>query len=195
MANYCWNWVGFEGNKDTLKDLQRRFEEGVKSENLVTLSNILFNEEKRIEEISSLYDEYGTRWWDIDIDRNEIDNDFLIVVGDSAWSPPSILIKRISEVYRVKATIEFEEMGNDFGGSETFINGELVEEVTMTYREWNYHNSREYAIAYIIEDLQDSPEDYYESAEELLEDLSYMIEEDRNEILSVYLESLKRFAK
>ena len=188
MPNYCWNWVSFEGNKDALNKLHNDIKDGLNQADgyLTKLSNYLFDENNTDENILSLYDTYGTKWWDID--RNELDEETLIIGGTSAWSPPTHFVRRITEKYKLKAVIEFEECGADFGGTETYIDGEVVEEVCMPYNEWVYINNKDYALDRIIEDVKDSPLDYFEDLESLESELSYMSSEDREFIKQTYLE-------
>lgn len=189
MANYCFNWVIIEGNEDALKEIQSKIEEGMKVEEgyLTKVADLLLDENRHEHNEESLYDVYGTRWWDID--RNEIQGDDLVLSGSSAWSPPNVLMQKISEKYQVKITIEFEECGNDFGGSETYVNGVMIEEVNMSYREWMYFQEPDYALQNLIEDLEDCP-DWFEDLDDLEKSLHYMTKEHREEIREVYLKSL-----
>lgn len=192
MPNYCWNWVGFEGNKATLKKLHRDIEDGLNQSDgyLTKLANYLFNENNTDEDILSLYDTYGTKWWDID--QNDLDDEMLIVGGTSAWSPPTHFVRRITEKYKVMATIEFEECGCDFGGTETYIDGEVREQIMMTYNEWTYLNDRSYALDRMIEDVSDSPLDYFEDLESLDKELHYMSEADKNIIKEIYINAQEK---
>lgn len=187
MANHCWNWVGFEGDKATLEKLHRDIKDGLNQSDgyLTKLANYLFNENNTDEDILSLYDAYGTKWWDIDL--NDLDGELLAVGGSSAWSPPTEFVRRITEKYKLKAVIEFEEGGCDFGGTETYIDGEIVEQTTMSYNEWTYFNDNSYAIERMIEDINDSPLDYFEDLESLEKELHYMSDADRNTIKEAYL--------
>jgi len=189
MANYCWNWVIIEGNEDTLKKIQSKIDKGIKEGEgyLTKVADLLLDENRHEHNVESLYDAYGTRWWDID--RNEIQGDDLILNGSSAWSPPNILMQKISDKYQVKVTIEFEEFGNDFGGSETYVNGVMTEEINMSYREWMYFQEPEYAVQNLIEDLEDCP-DWFEDLDDLEKSLHYMTKEDKEEIKEVYLKQL-----
>ena len=189
MANHCFNWVSIEGNEDTLKEIQNKIEKGMNEGEgyLTKIADLLLDENRHEHNEESLYDVYGTRWWDID--RNEIQGDDLILIGSSAWSPPNILMQKISEKYQVKITIEFEECGNDFGGSETYVNGIMTGEINMSYREWLYYQDAEHAVQNLIEDVEDSP-DWFEDLDDLNENLNYMTKEHREEIKKVYLKSL-----
>ena len=188
MPNYCWNWVEFEGNKTTLEKLNKDIRDGLNKADgyLVRLANYLLGESYTDENILSLYDTYGTKWWDID--RNDLDGDLLVLGVTSALSPPTELIRKITAKYKLKAVIEFEECGNDFGGTETYIDGEVVEEISMPYNEWIYFNERDYALDRMIEDVKDSPLDYFEDLESLESELHYMRSEDREFIKQIYLE-------
>lgn len=190
MANNCWNWVGFEGDETSLKKLQKDIDEAIEKSDgcLIRFSDYLLDEDNINSKGIDLYDTYGTKWWSINL--NSLEGDMLSVGGDSAWSPPSELIKRITKKYSLTAILEFEEISNDFGGTETYINGELVSEKLMTYNEWVYFTNRECALDRIIDDIEDSPSDLFEDLDSIDDELAYMSDEDIKMIKDVYLKAI-----
>lgn len=185
MPNHCWNWVEFEGSKTALEKLHKDLEEGLNKADgwLEKLANHLLDEDNHYETIIELADAFGTKWWDID--RNTLDGEVLIVGGSSAWSPPTHLVAKITKKYNLKAVMEFEECGNDFGGTETYENGEMIEQNVMRYNEWVYFNDRNYAMERIIEDVKDNP-DYFIDLDDLERELHYMSDNDVYVIKQVY---------
>lgn len=87
------------------------------------------------------YYQYGTKWWDLDIDRDS--DTSLFISGDTAWSPPLELTKRISGRYKLEVQHEFEECGNDFAGIHIYKNGGVVEQKDMTYQMYRYMENPE----------------------------------------------------
>jgi hypothetical protein len=62
------------------------------------------------------------------------------VQGDSAWSPPSEFLRRLSEHYAVEISNEYEEPGMDFGGFTNYKYGE-EDDNCYSYNEWRYMNN------------------------------------------------------
>lgn len=142
MANYCYNWVSFTGDKDVLDLLQTKFETYESHEGTFSDWCDKFFTDKR-EEKEDAFDElynYGTKWWDFEIDRRGYDN--LLVMGSSAWSPPQEFLRRLSEEYAVKIYGDYEESGSDYGGYAEYENG-VMDDHCFPYREWMYINSNE----------------------------------------------------
>jgi len=161
MANYCYNWVIIRGEKDTLDNLQTKFETYKSHEGTFSdWCDTFFTEERKKKEniFDEIYD-YGTKWFDFEIDRRQDDD--LLISGDSAWSPPQEFLRRLSEEYAVVIRGEYEESGCDFGGYADYENGEMNDQC-FTYREWMYIDNQE-IFFYRLEDeveYYDTFEDY-----------------------------------
>jgi hypothetical protein len=82
--------------------------------------------------------EYGTKWFDFEIDVDEQYN-ILVLTGDTAWSPLEGMCKAISKEFNCLVMIEFEESGCNFGGETHYINGIEDEIFNGTYREYQYY--------------------------------------------------------
>jgi len=69
-------------------------------------------------------DKWGTKWapgvgnYEYDMESNGI-----YISGESAWSPPSELVRYITEQYPVKAILTYQEGGMCFGGVESYVGG------------------------------------------------------------------------
>lgn len=141
MANNCWNWVSFTGDKKTLDKLEKKFEKYDDTNYFTEFGDIVLGKNKRNykEKKYDFYYQYGTKWWDFDIDRE--DDDVLVIMGDSAWSPPTELTKKISDKYQLWVHHEFEESGMDFAGKYEYKNGKIIKEKDMSYQENRYNEN------------------------------------------------------
>lgn len=124
MANHCWNYVVFNGNATKIKKLREKFSQYEKTNYFTEFGDYVLDRgkigdsletlEQRHEDVGYMY---GTKWWDFNIDDYPCDDkETFTVAGDSAWSPPVVLISQIAKVYKVKAEIEYDEPGNGFAG-------------------------------------------------------------------------------
>lgn len=185
MANHCWNWVCFEGDKNALTKLKNKIEESTKTTEYFNKQAEIVLGKSYLEENTSIYDVYGTRWWEVENIEESEDGCSLIVSGSSAWSPPCEYVRLISQLYGLNATIEFEEMGCDFGGREVYENGDVTSAESMTHSEWTYKQDAEYAVERFLEDLEYNIE-LYEDIQSLLADITHMSAEHQEEIVNQF---------
>lgn len=177
MANNCYNWVEFTGSKDALQKLKDKFKNYEKFDYFTDWGNHILDIEKDTSERNfDWYYKYGTKWWDMYMERDE--DEYLTISGDTAWSPPERLIEKICKHYGLECRIEFEESGNDFGGYATFDSEGKKEDYTVSYRQWIYEQDSDFAMDQIIEDIEHC--DY--TIEDFEDDFKYMEEEDVNYI-------------
>jgi hypothetical protein len=142
MANNCFNWTSIKGDKSVLDVLEAKFKT-FNHHNPIPFSEFCdsFFTDQRIEKSIEPYladYSYGTKWWNFDVCR-DADN-YLCVQGDSAWSPPSEFLRRLSEHYAVEISNEYEEPGMDFGGFTNYKYGE-EDDNCYSYNEWRYMNN------------------------------------------------------
>ena len=161
MANNCYNWVIIRGEKDTLDLLQTKFETYKSHEGTFSdwCDTFFTDERKKKDDIFDEIYDYGTKWWDFEVERRQDDD--LLINGDSAWSPPQEFLRRLSEEYAVLIRGEYEEAGCDFGGYADYSQG-IMQDYCFTYREWMYINNEE-NFFYRLEDeveYYDTFEDY-----------------------------------
>jgi hypothetical protein len=185
MANNCMNWVNIWGKDTTLKRINDRLEKYTDHKgSFLEWGDIVVNKKlEEGEEDEREHYHYGTRWWDFEVQKEKGQ---LNICGDSAWSPPTELIKQICIEYKVTATIEYEEPGFDFGGKTEFDElGEIVEEIKMTYDEWRYHDSDKEYVYNILQDLEDFY-DTYEDEDSLIKNYKFLSEEHKKELLIEY---------
>lgn len=179
MANNCMNWVNIYGKDRILDKIEKKLQsyEDHKGSFLEWGDEIIDLEPLEYDTRSFYH--YGTKWWNFEIERSRGQ---INVSGDSAWSPPSELIRLICEKYKVSATIEYEEPGSDFGGSMEFDEeGEVVDEVDMTYDQWRYHDSDGDYINCICENLHDNF-DMYKDFDDLMKEYHFVSDEHKKEI-------------
>ena len=186
MANNCWNWVRITGCKSSLDRIESKFKKYDSTNWFTEFGDIVL--EKKTREYKNqpfeFYYQYGTKWWDIDMVRSS-DED-LIISGDTAWSPPLKLMKRVSRRYRVEVLHEFEEAGCDFAGVHTYKNGEVIDQKDYTYDEYRYIDNYESWWDDMIDRINDYSSD---SWEEFVED--FIDESVLNIISSEDLQELK----
>lgn len=111
MANHCSNYIQITGSSENIKKVYDFWKKELIDEHDITDLSIFTPEEK---EKGDVYESYGTKW--IDTDNLDIDDDFISITCDTAWSPCNPLLKRIAKTFDVKCENEYNEPGCDFGG-------------------------------------------------------------------------------
>lgn len=186
MANYCWNWAEITGSKETLDIIEERFKkyndwQGTFTEfsrMVLGLDPNVVPEHETIDEMFNRIYTYGTKWWDLTLDRQSPDT--LCISGDSAWSPPLQLLTMMTKVFDVKIEGEYSEPGCDFGGFYTIDEG-VCDDNEMTYFEYELASDRENALNRLIEDMNEDFIDL-EYAEKKYK--QYLTDEEWNEVLT-----------
>ena len=172
MANHCWNWVSFKGNKENLERLHEGLKkaESLNPENggliwYQTFYTALGSEPP--EEGADVYHEFGTKW--LDIHDIEIRDGELEFSASSAWSPASEFFLKLSKVYNLSFESEFEECGSDFGGFFAGSNGEATDDRTYTYTQYQWLVRDFEGIDVDFQDFNTEEEaiNYYSSVKEL----------------------------
>jgi hypothetical protein len=150
MANNCDNYVTFTGKKEDIETLYQRFKKYDECEYFTHFAEMVLG--KPLSPLDELYGyAYGTKWWDFEV---TLQDDELVVSGDSAWSPPLQLIGEITKVFNVSAEGSYYEMGMDFAGMYTAESGNL-DDNEMTCFEYHLLQDRSYAVEQVIGDLND----------------------------------------
>ena len=147
MANYCWNYVVFNGKATQIKKLRKKFKQYDKTNWFVEFGDYVLNQGKlgaTKEEIEKKHKDfyyYGTRYWEFDLrDYPDDDRNTFTVAGDSAWSPPIELIRQICIFYGLSAQMDYEECTEDFAGIVKFDKAGIKEHQEMTYHEYRYND-------------------------------------------------------
>lgn len=154
MPNWCNNTLTVSGKKEDLQKFSEEVkdsyttETGQKIETALSLNKIIPMPEAlkgtiappslRDKELiakygaDNWYDWCHINWgvkWDVTGELNYQEDESLCYIFDSAWSPPTKAIVKMSEKYpSLDFSLDYEETGMMFRGSLTVIEGEIVED-------------------------------------------------------------------
>jgi hypothetical protein len=137
MANNCYNHASLCGSKEALDLIELRVKEATQ-----IVDHLWYETFYQVlglplpEESKDTYDEFGSKWFQIDLDRNS--DDMLIMSGDSAWCPVSEFFLKLSAIYNLEIESCYEECGNDIAGWFECNNGEVWREEDVTFDEFSY---------------------------------------------------------
>ena len=198
MPNYCWNYVTITGNKKELDKIYRKFDKYQECNYFTAFGDFILGKGKiddDLEAIKARYGDdfdtvyvYGTRWWEFELNmENEVNDAYLVISGDSAWSPPIELIRSVCKHFKVCAHIEYEESGCDFAG-ETFIEEDgSMDDRCYSYGEWRYICDPNH---HIQEDLRQTYEGRIDELDDDIKEgrLSYMDKEHIAELIDLVRE-------
>lgn len=189
MANHCWNWASINGPQESLDLLEKRIEEALSGGEANSLwaktYPILFGKTDMPDDV---YDDYGSKWFDIEFDRHGKRD--ATISGESAWSPVSPLILKLSKEYNLHIDLEYEEPGCDFGGFYECKNGEVLRDETYTYLKYRFKCGN-YLGA--IEEITDSIlNDNYDTYEELCTDIQDCLEDIRMEDMEKFKQLINK---
>lgn len=196
MANYCNNWISFVGNKTSLKRLEKKLKTYDKSEYFTEWCEYVIGKGKldggkgfksKYGTEFNVYYMYGTKWFDFSIEEED---DNLRIYGNSAWSPPIKFVEEVCKKFKLKAEMDYEEGGCDFGGRTTFDEDGIIERKDYSYDHWRYIDNHDGW----ADDLYYNFTDDIENAKELLEDaLKEMTFAKPGEIKEIYNNAIKDY--
>jgi len=177
MANYCSNHVTFTGKKEDIETLYQRFKKYDECDYFTHFAEMVLG--KPLSPVDDQFNgyAYGTKWWDFDV---TLQDDELVVSGDSAWSPPLQLIGEITKVFNVSAEGNYYECGMDFAGYYSAEDGVLIDN-EMTCFEYDLLSDKDYAIGRLIEDINDEMYDFDYAESKCKE---YLTEDEWNQVLT-----------
>ena len=175
MANNCYNWAHIEGSKENLDLLQARLKEAKASDD--ALYYVSFHQVLGLliaESTSDVYDDFGTRWFTAEWDRDS--DTSATLTGDSAWSPPSEFFRKLSEVYSLTIESDYEEAGCDFGGYYNCSNGNVTRDESYSYNFYKLKQDKYLFMFNLLEDIgcgtYEDYEDFTSSNEDVMEELT-----------------------
>ena len=184
MANNCNNWISFVGSKTSLKRLEKKLKTYGKSKYFTEWSEYVIG----IGELDggegfklkygtdhNVYYMYGTKWFNFFIEEED---NLLRVYGDSAWSPPIKFVEEVCKKFKLKAEMDYEECGCDFGGRAFFDEQGIIERKDYSYDHWRYIDNYEGW----EDELSDRFADEDLSLEEALEEHPYAKKEEIEKI-------------
>jgi hypothetical protein len=179
MANYCWNWSCFTGDRANLEKLIANVNKAMElnAENRgvlwygtysVTLGLPSWQEG---DEEYDVYDRYGSRWFECEVEDYK---DHVIITGTSAWSPMLELFRKLSAIYGLHVKAEYEEPGMDFGGYFGANCGDITEDRQLSYYQYRVLSD---GADSIIDGIDDGDYNSLEDAIEHFKDLQEVMDE------------------
>ena len=205
MPNWCSNYIVISGDVDKISLLKNILEDVPKTnvDDCIVFTTLVGKEPTITTEeyekggwFNSNVDWFGTKW-DVSYSdcQFEFNDDNIIMMPMTAWSPPVRFVSNLCKMYGVTAVMDYDEGGCDFCGKAIIdIDGEVDEE-DYGYNEGKYHFDNEYFWESIVEnDLEYALEQDVTKAEFIL-DHSYVSEEDLKELEKMYDEYMIENAK
>lgn len=163
MPNWCYNHIVVKGETKDIKKISNIIEILKEEEDDILFQSLIgLPEGTDIEKYNDddWYDInvnwFGTKW-DVGFDfAQEIEEDYILFSGYTAWSPPINFCMELSRLYNVQVEMYFEESGSDFCGKYW-----IDPEVGSSDEVYGYHEG-----IYRFEGFQD----WYEREWELMSD-------------------------
>ena len=140
MANNCGNWAEISGDFDVIHKIKKDIEEALAYGEAEHFWYKSFCKMFDIE-TEDVYNTFGSKWYecyinDITSIKSNSEKSFMIIAGDSAWSPPVGFYVELSKKYNIKVSAEYEEPGMDFGGFFECENGEVTRDECISYTKY-----------------------------------------------------------
>lgn len=180
MANNCYNIITFEGDIEKLNKIRDILipltQSGLNYENYKEI----FNDEQVFIDSYEDYDfrEEHPKWFTPE--EPFINDGQLIIQGDSAWSPVTELVGMISHVYKVAATIIYEEQGSNFAGEQIYNeDGVCILDDEYTYWEWQFKEDNFY-------DEFDFSAEYMDDLDEFLDINNLTNKVDMDKVMEIW---------
>ena len=197
MANHCWNTMTITNFSEVDKERILDFFKSYENFDYLTHwgDSIAKPEDRTVGEIT--YDncyKYGSRWWDFDIDTpisSTRTHDYIMIQGDSAWSPMTELAMLLTEVFKCHIKLEFHEAGMDFAGIEDFEDGIMTNCEEFTYGEYEYlYLESSYHVQKMIEDIRDGAYEG-EALQDFVRMIKYMNSSDKEKVTEEFTKQIK----
>ena len=205
MPNWCSNYIVISGDVDKISLLKNILEDVPKSkpDDCIVFTTLVGKEPTITTEeyekggwFNSNVDWFGAKW-DVSYGdcQFEFNDDHIIMMPMTAWSPPVRFVSNLCKMYGVTAVMDYDEGGCDFCGRANIdIDGEVNED-DYGFDEGKYHFDNEYFWESIVEnDLEYALEQEITKAQFIL-DHSYVSEEDLKELETMYDEYMVENAK
>nr|WP_294894803.1 hypothetical protein [uncultured Pedobacter sp.] len=150
MANWCSNTVVFEGNEETIQQIQQLFQTMKEKE----------EQTERAQLPDFITDENGGYFFNLYWNEGDIG----IFQYETKWSPNIEIVQKIAEYYLVDFVQDYEEMSNLVYGRATFSN-KLLTDIYLEDEDFEQYHYDEETDIYHFEG------EVYESDCEILETL------------------------
>lgn len=155
MANICGNFIKITGKG--LEKFKGVLKEGptLEYQDMADILGITLD--------GMIHEDFGTKFFDLDmVDEEE---NVITICGGSAWGPPIGFFEKLSKIYSIDVTMDYEECGMNFGGQCIIKDGVVESDHELSY--YGYQMEYGDGMNYIIEDVISRE---YESMEEFMED-------------------------
>jgi hypothetical protein len=226
MPNWCYNSISISGEKENISmiaeiiaDTNRKNADeksGGHFKNLVGIPRNMSAEAYEKDWYDTNISYWGTKW-DVEELNEDIEEDYIHLSFDSAWSPPVGFCTLLSKIYDVQVEIFYYEGGCDFCGKAIFKDGEQIEDNCYKYREGMYildtdifwselEGDIEYGIQNALDetDMEESdlsvPENMKRMLDYIVEETDnqfgdFISEEDKATIIKMYAEELESMSQ
>jgi hypothetical protein len=226
MPNWCYNSISISGEKENISmiaeiiaDTNRKNADeksGGHFKNLVGIPRNMSAEAYEKDWYDTNISYWGTKW-DVEELNEDIEEDYIHLSFDSAWSPPVGFCTLLSKIYDVQVEIFYYEGGCDFCGKAIFKDGEQIEDNCYKYREGMYildadmfwselEGDIEYGIQNALDetDMEESdlsvPENMKRMLDYIVEETDnqfgdFISEEDKATIIKMYTEELESMSQ
>ena len=161
MANHCYNTANITGKKAKLDLFEKRLAKATTKQSSLWWQTY-FTVLGQVVQDGDVYQEFGSRWFEPFWER--VSPTHGVLSGDSAWSPISEFLRKLSEVYGFTIESDYEEGGMDFGGWFDCENGEVTKDKCVSYHVYRFIESDTEFFYSVIEDAE---EGYWESIHNL----------------------------
>lgn len=190
MANHCSNDIKITGSRFNVTELHDRItkfldnsDEGYWGATYYTMFRTMHpkfhqhddpEKQKELNEGFDVYDEYGSKWWDLDSVDFDRENCILYLSGYSAWGPVLPLCSKLALEYDLEITCEFNEPGMDFAGEYKFDSTGCIDQKDYTSGEYEYLQDKQCFIDQAVDnhDCFDNYESYLEAYEKIFKKIT-----------------------
>jgi hypothetical protein len=186
MPNWCSNEITITGDVSEIVKVLDSIENKQDNNVFKTLIDVPQNDDW----YNTNLQYFGTKW---DVSYEECDpQEFeggLLLTPNTAWSPPIEFCVNLAKKYGVEVDMFYHEQGNDFCGN-TYINSDgTYTEEDYGYMEGLYNFDADYfwmEAEYYVECSIEGGQ----SVEEFIEEYAYLPEQDKQELIKIYNETL-----
>ena len=148
MPNWCYNSISISGDAENIAMIAEIIADTNRKKNDESNTSLHFKNLVGIPRNMSAetyekewYDTNIRYWgckWDVDDLQEDVDEDFIHLSFDTAWSPATGFCRLLSEIYNVEVEIFYYEGGCDFCGQAKYDNGNTLQDDCYGYREGMY---------------------------------------------------------
>ena len=144
MANWCYNHIVVKGETKDIKKISNIIENLNKEEDILFQSLIGLPEDTDIDDddadLCDIYENWFGTKWDVGFEFvQEMEEDYILFSGETAYSPPVEFCIELSRLYNVQVEMYYEESGCDFCGKCWIDSEDNWSEEVYGFLEGIYH--------------------------------------------------------